>query len=70
MTPGRPAPRCATRRPSPIGVIDFAGDTAYWTGSVAAWASVTLEVTLEPAATPPSGSAPTGPVVLQADLGT
>jgi hypothetical protein len=61
---------------APIGVMDFAGDTAYWTGSVGAWASVTLDpttrfiVTLESAAPPPSGGVPAGPALLQADLGT
>jgi hypothetical protein len=61
---------------APIGIMDFAGETAYWTGSVGAWASVTLDptarfiVTLESAAQPPAGSMPAGPAVLQADLGT
>lgn len=58
-----------------IGVMDFAGSTAYWTGSVGEWASVAFDpgarfiVTLEP----DSGTAPgqpTSPAVLQADLGT
>ena len=63
-------------RSVPIGVMDFAGETAYWTGSVGAWASVTLDpsarfvVTLEPATPPAPGAAPVGPAVLQADLGS
>jgi hypothetical protein len=56
-----------------IGEMDFAGSTAYWTGTTGSWASVTFEpgtrflVTLEPAASPPPGAGP-GPVILQADL--
>jgi hypothetical protein len=62
-------------RSAPIGVMDFAGATAYWTGSTDAWSSVSLEhgsrflVTLEPAGASAAG-APSTPAILQADLGT
>jgi len=58
-----------------IGAMEFAGDTAYWTGSVGDWAAVAFDpgtrfvVTLEPSAGAPP-KAPTTPAVLQADLGT
>jgi len=57
-----------------VGQMDFAGAVAYWTGAAGSWSDLTFqagtrfEVTLEPLAAP-SGSAPTGPIVLQADLG-
>jgi hypothetical protein len=57
-----------------IGEMDFQGTLAYWTGSVADWATLNVGsgsrfvVTLDPAggATPATG--PTTPVVLSADL--
>ncbi|MBI3751100.1 MAG: hypothetical protein HY263_05525, partial [Chloroflexi bacterium] len=58
-----------------IGVMDFAGDTAYWTGSVGDWAAVAFDpgtqfvVTLEADGGMPPSS-PTTPAVLVADLGT
>jgi hypothetical protein len=58
-----------------VGVMEFAGPTAYWTGSVGEWASVAFDpatrfvVTLEPDAGVAPGK-PTTPPVLQADLGT
>jgi hypothetical protein len=58
-----------------IGAMDFAGPTAYWTGSVGQWASVAFDpatrfvVTLEASGVAPP-SQPTTPAVLQADLGT
>ncbi len=57
-----------------VGVMDFAGGTAYWTGPVGDWGATAADpgtrfvVTLEPAG--PAGEYPTGPVVLQATLGT
>lgn len=59
-----------------IGVMDFAGDTAYWTGSVGDWAAVAFDpgaqfiVTLEPSSGPMPPLSPTTPAVLVADLGT
>jgi hypothetical protein len=56
-----------------IGVMSFAGSTAYWTGSLDEWASVEwapnsqFVVALDDAANP---SARPGPVILQADLGS
>lgn len=58
-----------------IGTMDFAGDTAYWTGSVGDWAAVAFDpgtqfiVTLE-AAGGLAPASPTTPAVLVADLGT
>jgi Anti-sigma-K factor rskA len=58
---------------SPIGEMRFAGKTAFWIGWTQDWASVDLEpdaqflVTLEANQSP--GSAPSGPVLLQATLG-
>jgi hypothetical protein len=63
-------------RSASIGVMEFAGDTAYWTGSVGEWAAVAFDpatrfvVTLEPATSGAEPTAPSTPVVLQADLGT
>lgn len=57
-----------------IGTMEFAGDTAYWTGSVGNWAAVAFDpgtrfvVTLEAEGGKPSS--PTTPAVLVADLGT
>jgi hypothetical protein len=65
----------AAGRSAPIGVMDFAGSTAYWTGSTQEWASVSLQhgttflVTLEPAGGP-APAEPSTPAILQADLGT
>jgi len=59
-----------------IGVMEFTGTTAYWTGSVGEWAAVAFDpatrfvVTLEPATSGTVPSQPSSPVVLQADLGT
>jgi anti-sigma-K factor RskA len=59
-----------------IGVMEFAGTTAYWTGSVGDWAAVAFGpgarfvVTLEPTTSPGPGAVPTSPILLQADLGT
>jgi hypothetical protein len=54
-----------------IGEMDFAGSTAYWTGTAGSWASVTFEpgtrfeVTLESG---PQAAGPVGPAVLSASL--
>lgn len=56
---------------TPIGQMEFAGGTAYWVGSLDDWASIALRpgwsfyVTLESGTT---GSARSGPVVLEADF--
>lgn len=58
-----------------IGTMEFAGETAYWTGSVGDWAAIAFDpgtrfiVTLEADGSPPS-SGPTTPAVLVADLGS
>lgn len=59
---------------APVGEMDFAGLTAYWTGPTGAWsdllgqAGTRFVVTTEVAG--PPGEAPTGAILLQADLGS
>ena len=61
-------------RTAAIGEMDFTGTTAYWTGSVGAWATLDVSpgtrfiVTLESNAGPPSAGGPTTAPVLEADL--
>jgi Anti-sigma-K factor rskA len=57
-----------------VGIMDFAGSTAYWTGSAGGWSRLLADpatrfvVTAETAGA--SATAPTGSVILQASLGT
>jgi hypothetical protein len=69
--------RCWLRegdRRTPIGRMDFADGTAYWSGSLDDWATVSitssseLGVSLEPREPAPGSSG--GPAVLLADLGS
>jgi len=59
---------------APVGAMEFAGGTAYWTGPVGEWADLMADpdarfvVTLEPAG--PPRDAPAGAIVLEAGLGS
>ena len=73
--PGDQRYRCwleSEGRSVPVGVMDFAGQTAYWVASVDEWATweigptTRFVVTLEPAA----GTERTGVTILAADLGS
>jgi Anti-sigma-K factor rskA len=60
-------------RSAAIGAMDFEDGTAYWIGSLDDWAAIELDpgtqflVTLEPGG--PANRQPSGPTVLEADLG-
>jgi hypothetical protein len=59
---------------APVGSMDFAGSTAYWSGPTGTWADLlgttgtSFVVTAE--AVGPAGAAPTGAALLQANLGS